>query len=162
TFAFAGRGELTIPAEPWARDLGYVDEQTRRDLMAGADALVLLSPNESLSLATLEALAQGKPVIVRAGNGVLVARIARGAFARAVDAYEGFAEALEDLWDRPQAWREPGERGRDYVRREFADPAAYSARWQAALDGLGRPLAEQLLANGIRRAMTFDRPAWRE
>ncbi|HTK77715.1 MAG TPA: glycosyltransferase family 4 protein, partial [Gemmataceae bacterium] len=162
TFAFAGRGELTIPAEPWARDLGYVDDQTRRDLMAGADALVLLSPNESLSLATLEALAQGTPAIVQAGNRVLEAHIARGQCGRAVHTYESFAETLDDLWERPQSWSDFGESGREYVRREFADPAAFAARWQTALDGMGRPIAEHLRANGIRRARSFHRAAWRE
>ena len=161
TFAFAGRGELAIPAEPWARDLGYVDDQTRRDLMAGADALVLLSPNESLSLATLEALAQRVPVIVRGGNVVLEAHVARGRCGRTVGDYETFAAALDDLWERPETWRKLGENGREYVRREFADPDAYSARWQAALDGIGRPLASQLRDNGMRRAKCFDRAAWR-
>jgi glycosyltransferase involved in cell wall biosynthesis len=162
TFAFAGRGELGIPPEPWVRDLGYVDEQTRRDLMAGADALVLFSPNESLSLATLEALAQGTPAIVRSGNDVLEAHIARGRCGRAVDGYESFAAALDDLWECPEEWRTLGENGREYVRREFADPTVYAARWQAALDGIGRPLASQLRAHGLRRAKSFGRPAWRE
>lgn len=162
TFAFAGRGELTIPPEPWARDLGYVDDQTRRDLMAGADALVLLSPNESLSLATLEGLSQGTPAIVRGGNAVLQGHVARGRCGRGVDGYEPFAAALDDLWERPESWQELGENGRQYVRREFADPAVYAARLQAALDGIDRPLAQQLRANGTRRAKSFDRPAWRK
>src|SRR5262249_6664633 len=51
---------------------------------------------------------------------------------------------------------------RKYVRREFADPAVYAARWQSALQRIGRPLGEQLRANGTRRAKSFDRPAWRE
>jgi glycosyltransferase involved in cell wall biosynthesis len=161
TFAFAGRGESAIPAEPWARELGYVDEQTRRDLMAGADALVLLSPNESLSLATLESLAQGTPAIVRAGNDVLEAHIALGQCGRPVDGYDSFAAALDDLWERPEVWQQLGENGCDYVRREFADPAVFASRWQLAIDGIGRPLGDQLRANGLRRANSFDRAPWR-
>src|SRR5205823_6459441 len=71
TFAFAGEGDEQIPPESWARDLGFVSATARRDVISGADALVLLSPHESLSLVTLEANAQGVPVIVRAGNAVL-------------------------------------------------------------------------------------------
>jgi O-antigen biosynthesis protein len=162
TFAFAGMGEVTIPNERWARDLGYVSDAARRDLMAGADALVLLSPNESLSLAVLEAQAQGTPVIVRAGTAILEGHVIRGGGGRAVGDYEAFAATLDDLWDRPQAWRDMGTRGREYVRCEFSDPSAYATRWQAALSGMDVPLAEKLRANGFARAKAFDRPAWRE
>jgi len=92
---------------------------------------------------------------------VLEAHVARGRCGRTVNAYDAFATALDDLWERPETWRDLGENGRDYVRREFANPAAYSAHWQSALDGIGRPPADQLRDNGIRRAKCFDRPAWR-
>ncbi|HEY1376132.1 MAG TPA: glycosyltransferase family 4 protein, partial [Gemmataceae bacterium] len=162
TFAFAGEGDEPIPDETWGRDLGFVSESDRRDLMAGADALVLLSPHESLSLVTLEAHAQGVPVIVRADNPVLEGHVACGNGGVAVDGYEAFAAALDDLWADPAHWRSLGRAGREYVRRNYADATAYAAAWRAALDGLDRPLTEQLLLNGRRRARAFDRPAWRE
>ena len=161
TLAIAGDGGEPIPAESSLRDLGFVTESTRRDLMAGADALVLLSPNESLSLVALQAQAQGVPVIVRAGNAVLESHIASGGGV-AVDGYEDFAAALDDLWRDPAHWRIMGRAGRDYVTRKFADPAGFAAEWQAALDGLDRPISEQLQMNGRRRAMKFDRIAWRQ
>jgi glycosyltransferase involved in cell wall biosynthesis len=162
TFAFAGEGDVTIPNKPWARDLGFVSEEARRDLMAGADALLLLSPNESLSLVVLEAQAQGTPVIVRGGNAVLEGHIERGNGGVTVDGYEAFAAALDDLWADSAHWRALGRAGRDYVRRTYSDPGAYVAAWQSALDGLECPLAEQLLVNGLRRAKQFDRATWRE
>jgi glycosyltransferase involved in cell wall biosynthesis len=162
TFAFMGEGGEKIPAEPWAHDLGYVSESLRRDVMAGADALVLLSPNESLSLVTLESQAQAVPVIVRAGNEVLEGHVRRGGSGVAVDGYEGFATALDDLWADPVHWRAMGRSGREYVGSNFADPRSFAAAWQSALEGLDRPLAEQLLLNGRRRAQQFDRAAWRE
>jgi glycosyltransferase involved in cell wall biosynthesis len=162
TFAFAGEGAEPIPLEPWTRDLGFVNETSRRDLMAGADALVLLSPNESLSLVTLEAQAQGVPVIVRAGNAVLEGHVVRGQGGVSVDGYEAFAAALDDLWNNPAHWRTLGRAGQEYVRRTFSDPAGFAAAWQAAFDGFDRPLTEQLLLNGRRRAKSFERSAWRE
>jgi glycosyltransferase involved in cell wall biosynthesis len=162
TFAFAGEGSEPIPPEPWARDLGFVSERSRRDVMSGADALVLLSPQESLSLVTLEAQAQGVPVIVRAGNTVLEGHVVRGQGGVSVDGYEAFAAALDDLWNDPAHWRALGRAGQEYVRRTFADSAAFTAAWQAALDGLDRPLIDQLLLNGRRRAKSFERSAWRE
>jgi hypothetical protein len=130
--------------------------------MAGADALVLLSPHESLSLVTLEAQAQGVPVIVRAGNAVLEGHVARGQGGVSVDGYEAFAAALDDLWNDPAHWRTLGRAGQEYVRRTFADPTDFAAAWQAALDGLDRPLIAQLLLNGRCRAKSFERSAWRE
>src|SRR5262249_50857233 len=44
-----GHGEVTLPREPWLRDLGRVDEATKRNVLAGAKALVQLSTHESLS-----------------------------------------------------------------------------------------------------------------
>src|SRR4029077_20605481 len=46
TLALMGGGDELIPAEPWTRDLGYVTDDVRRDVMAGADALILLSQHE--------------------------------------------------------------------------------------------------------------------
>ena len=48
------------------------------------------------------------------------------------------------------------------MRREYGGTARYDTGWQAALDALDVPLAEQLRRNSRRRAATFDRPAWRE
>jgi glycosyltransferase involved in cell wall biosynthesis len=162
TFAFAGEGDANMPAGGWARDCGRVSDASRRDLMAGADALVLLSPNESLSLAVLEAQAQGTPIIVSAGNAVLMGHLDRGAGGVAVDGYEAFAAALDDLWDDPAHWRSVGRAGREYVRRQYADAANFKAAWQSAVNGLDQPLAEKLALNGRRRAKHFDRAEWRE
>jgi glycosyltransferase involved in cell wall biosynthesis len=162
TFAFIGQGSETIPESSWTRDLGFVDEQNRRDVMAGADALVLLSPNESLSLVALEAQAQAVPIVVRAGNAVLDGHIARGSGGVAVDGYESFAAALDDLWTDPAHWRTLGRSGRDYVRQSYADPARFAACWQSAMDGLDTSLTAQLRANGPRRAQMFERRVWRE
>jgi hypothetical protein len=111
---------------------------------------------------TLEAQAQGTPVIVRAGNAVLEGHLSRGAGGVAVDDYESFAAALDDLWADPAHWRALGRSGQEYVRRHYADEATFAAGWRTALDGLDRPLGEQLRANGRRRAEAFDRAGWRE
>jgi glycosyltransferase involved in cell wall biosynthesis len=162
TFAFIGEGEERIPDESWARDLGFVSENARRDIFSGADALVLLSDCESLSLAVLEAQAQGVPVIVRSDAAVLAGHIRRGAGGVAVDGYEAFAAALDDLWADPSHWRALGRAGQNHVRQAFADPVAFGRAWSEALTGLDRPLPEQLLLNGQGRAKMFDRSSWRE
>src|SRR5260370_12192378 len=75
TFAFLGQGEVPIPREGWARDLGFVDEATKLDVLAGAAALVQLSTYESLSLVALEAWTQGTPAIANRHCRVLAGHL---------------------------------------------------------------------------------------
>jgi glycosyltransferase involved in cell wall biosynthesis len=162
TFAFMGEGPLPIPAEPWARDLGFLSESGKRDVLAGAAALLLPSRYESLSLAALEAWAQGTPVLANARCGVLVGQLGRSGGGRAVDGYEEFERALDELWETPEKWRELGERGRAYVRTHYGSRAAFTERLLGAIAGLRVPLAERLRQRGLERAAEFGRPAWRE
>jgi glycosyltransferase involved in cell wall biosynthesis len=162
TFAFMGEGPLAIPAEPWAGDLGFVSESRKRDLLAGASALLLPSRHESLSLAALEAWAQGTPVVANAHCAVLVAQLGRSGGGRAVDGYQEFECALDDLWEAPQAWHELGERGRAYVEAEYGSRAAFVERLLEAIAGLDVPIRERMRARGLERASGFGRPAWRE
>jgi glycosyltransferase involved in cell wall biosynthesis len=161
-FAFAGQGDISIPAEPWARDLGFVDEPTRRDLMAGADLLIQLSPFESLSLVALEAWAQGVPVLASAGCAVLSGHLDRCGAGRAVADYATFAAALDDLWQRPEHWQALGRQGRAYVRASYGSAETYAAVLLEAVDDLGRPLVERMRRQGRQQAARHAREAWTE
>ncbi len=77
SIAFMGMGEVQIPKEVWARDLGQVDEPTKRAVLAGAAALVQLSLQESLSLVALEAWTEGTPIIVDRRCTVLAGQVER-------------------------------------------------------------------------------------
>src|SRR5207302_1143701 len=46
TWVFLGQGEVPIPRTDWARNLGFVDDATKRNVLAGAAALVQLSDKE--------------------------------------------------------------------------------------------------------------------
>ncbi len=162
TFAFLGQGQLSIPNEPWARDLGFVSEEEKRDVMAGAAALVLPSRYESLSLAALEAWAQGTPVIANARCAVLVGHLERSGGGWAVDGYDEFERVLDALWESPQLGSDEGQHGQDYVRAHYGSRAVFTKRLLAALNGLRIPLAERMRQRGLERAARFGRPAWRE
>jgi O-antigen biosynthesis protein len=162
TFAFLGQGQVAIPAEPWACDLGFVDERRKRDVLAGAQALLLPSRYESLSLAALEAWAQGTPVVANARSAVLAGHLQRSGGGRAVDGYEEFERALDDLWEAPERWRALGQQGREYVRARYGSREEYTRRLLEAVAGLRVPLAERLRRRGRERAAEFGRPAWRE
>jgi glycosyltransferase involved in cell wall biosynthesis len=161
TFVFLGEGEVPIPREPWARDLGFVDDTVKRHVLAGADALLLPSRLESLSLAALEAWAQGTPVVADARCPVLVGHLQRGAGGRAVAGYEAFAAALDNLWEHPETWRELGRRGQEYVRSRYADRDAFTTTLQEAIRSLRLPLAECMIRRGRERALTLAQPLWR-
>ncbi|HMF14345.1 MAG TPA: glycosyltransferase family 4 protein, partial [Gemmataceae bacterium] len=162
TFAFMGQGNLPIPAEPWARDLGFVDESDKRDVLAGADAMVLLSRLESLSLVALEAWTQGVPVVADAGSEVLAGHLQRSGGGRTVDGFEAFAEALDDLWENPPRWQALGSQGQKYVQNRFGSRQDFTQTLVEAIRSLHVPLVERLREQGRRRAAQFNRPQWRE
>jgi O-antigen biosynthesis protein len=161
-FVFAGEGPLAIPREPWAQDLGFVADQVRRDLLAGADALVQLSCNESLSLVALEAWAHGVPLVADARCAVLAGQLGRSGGGWRVAGYQEFAAVLDGLWEDPRCGQGRGECGRAYVHEQYASRSQFLARTEAALRGLTEPLAEQMRHRGAARAQGFDQAAWRD
>ncbi len=159
---FIGQGAVEIPRRPWAEDLGFVDEERKRLVLGQAAAFVLLSRQESLSLAALEAWALGTSVIAHGQCEVLAGHLQRSQAGRAVGGYEDFARALDDLWSRPQRWREAGQRGRAYVEETYSSPADFTRRLQDAIAALDVPLTVQMRRRGLIRAAAFSRPSWRE
>ncbi|HET9032956.1 MAG TPA: glycosyltransferase family 4 protein [Dokdonella sp.] len=67
-----GNDVLGVGKRKDVRYLGFVEEQRKFELMAGAVAFVQPSPYESLSIVLLEAMAQRTPVIVNGRCEVLV------------------------------------------------------------------------------------------
>jgi glycosyltransferase involved in cell wall biosynthesis len=160
-FVFLGEGEVAIPRESWARDLGFVGEACKRDVLAGAAALVQLSRNESLSLVALEAWAQDTPVIASARSAVLAGHIQRSGGGWCVENYEQFADVLQRLHDHPERGDESGRRGQEYVRRTYGSRGEFTARLLEAIASLARPLRDLMRQRGLERATLFDRAVWR-
>jgi glycosyltransferase involved in cell wall biosynthesis len=160
-FVFTGQGNVPIPREPWAVDLGLVAPEVQRDLLAGALALVQLSRNESLSLAALEAWAQGTAVMAHRQCAVLAGHAARSGGALLVDGYHEFAAALCDLLDKPALRDHLGAEGRQYVAANYGSAEEYRTRLLHALEQTRQPLAAQMRRRGLERAARFDRATWR-
>src|SRR5262249_13987434 len=150
-FVFLGQGEVAIPGADWARDRGFVDAATKRDILAGADALVQLSVWESLSLVALEAWAQGVPVLAHERCEALAGHLRRGGGGRSVDSYEQFAGALDELWEHPGSWQALGRAGREYVRAAYGSRDGFLRRLEDAVRQLRLPLAERLRRRGRER-----------
>jgi O-antigen biosynthesis protein len=161
TFVFIGNGSIGIPAAPWARDLGFVAQEEKNDVLAGAAALVQLSLNESLSLTALESWVQGVPVLADHRCSVLAGHIGRSGGGVLVDSYESFAAALDDLRANAQEWRDRGQRGREYVRDHYGSREEYAHRLVQFIRELGQPLPVRLRRRGLERAALCDRSRWR-
>src|SRR5262249_18012288 len=105
-FAFTGGGTAAFP--PCVTDLRFLTDTDKTDVVSGAAALALLSTNESLSLAALEAWRKGVPLISHAGCAVLAGHQWRSGGGTGVRGYEEFRAALNDLWENPHDWRAKG------------------------------------------------------
>jgi glycosyltransferase involved in cell wall biosynthesis len=161
-FVFLGAGGVAIPREPWAHDLGFVDAATKRDVLAGAAALIQLSRCESLSLAALEAWAQGVPVIADRRCPVMAGHWQRSQAGRLVEDAAGLADVLDDLWHQPEPWREQGKRGRSYVAAHYGSRSSFVERLVQAGRALREPIADCMRRRGRERAVLFRRDRWRE
>jgi glycosyltransferase involved in cell wall biosynthesis len=161
-FVFVGQGEVPIPSEEWARDLGFVPETVKRNLLAGAAAVVQLSRHESLSLVALEAWLQGTPVIAHAECAVLAGQVRRSGGGRAVRDFESFSAVLDELWHDPMGWRDKGASGRTYATSGYGDRERFAREIMKGLQSLRIPLCEQMRRRGLERAAEFDRLNWRK
>ncbi|HEV8059019.1 MAG TPA: glycosyltransferase, partial [Gemmataceae bacterium] len=128
SLVLAGQGSVSIPTESWCRDLGFVDDQAKADLLAGARAVVHLSVHESLSLVALEAWANGTPVIAHQGCAVLADLIKASGGGTTVGENGSFERALLDLLERPQHWQAVGQNARAYVVEQYGSRARFTER----------------------------------
>jgi glycosyltransferase involved in cell wall biosynthesis len=160
-FVFAGDGDFPIPSEPWATDLGRVSEIDKRDLIAGSAALIQFSPNESLSLVVLEAMAAGTPVIVSAENPVLAVHVQNGIGGWEVSDTQEFISILDGLWNDPKMGSHRGQSGREYARRQFGNRKQLTDAVVRAFENYDRPCAELMREKGLAHAKLFCRDKWR-
>lgn len=111
----------------WRRDvrfLGFVDEQRKLELMAGAAAFVLPSQYESFSIVTMEAMAQGTPVLLNGACSVLAEHIENSGAGLAYRGVDDLVAALQRMSVTGPAERARfGEAGRAYVRERYSTHA---------------------------------------
>lgn len=134
----AGRPAMELPVEPWLDVRGFVEEDEKRALLAGATALVLPSPFESLSVAVLEAWMRGRPVIVNGASPVLVGQVRRAAGGLWYDDWAGYAECVVRLAGDPVVAGRLGRQGRRYARGRFR-PDAVGRRLEELLHEVVAP-----------------------
>jgi glycosyltransferase involved in cell wall biosynthesis len=116
----AGHQVLDIPAHPKIRYLGYVSDEEKAALLAGASIAIMPSAFESLSIFVLEAWAHGTPVLVNAKCKVLEGQCRRSQGGLYYRDLAEFAAMMRLLMSQPALREQLGASGRDYVDREYS------------------------------------------
>jgi glycosyltransferase involved in cell wall biosynthesis len=128
----AGDAQIEIPDHPDIRLTGFLDEQGKRDALAGSMALVQSSYFESFSIVLCESWVQNRPALVQGKCEVL-----RGQAMRSGGAipYEGFAEfeaSVDFLLENPEVADQMGLSGHEYVRQNYG--------WDTVMEGVEEAL----------------------
>jgi glycosyltransferase involved in cell wall biosynthesis len=105
---------------PDIRITGFAPEQTKRDALAGAVALVQPSYFESFSMILSEAWAQAVPAVVQGRCDVLAGQARRSGGAIPYEGYAEFEAALDMLLADPDLTERLGRAGRRHVDQHYA------------------------------------------
>jgi glycosyltransferase involved in cell wall biosynthesis len=117
-----GSSVLPIPKHPRIRHLGFLSDQDKFDALAAADALIMPSEFESLSMVALEAWALGKPVLANGHCDVLRGQVIRSNAGLYYESFEEFAEALYLLEGTGPLGGVLGRNGREFFKRHYSWP----------------------------------------
>ena len=114
-----GKAVCNIPKHPDIIPLGFVSEEDKFSGLSDAISLVLPSQYESLSIAVLEAMALGVPVLVNGQCDVLKGHCTKsngGLYYRNFFEFEG---ALNYLFSHPDEYQEMQENAYEYVLEHY-------------------------------------------
>jgi glycosyltransferase involved in cell wall biosynthesis len=124
-----GHADMPLPSANWLVAPGFVSNANRDALIAGAVALAMPSQFESLSLATLEAMMLGTPVIVNRNSAVLNAHVRSSGTGFTFSDATGCAAALTQAMALDETARASmGDRSRNYVQQNYS--------WGAVIRGV--------------------------
>ncbi len=117
-----GTPVLPVPTHPRIRHLGYVSDQDKFDVIAAAEALVMPSYYESLSMVALEAWALGRPVLANGHCDVLKGQCLRSNGGLYYEDVREFTGAVDALLDNPALAAALGRNGRTYFDTHYTWP----------------------------------------
>jgi glycosyltransferase involved in cell wall biosynthesis len=117
-----GSKVLPIPSHPRIRHVGFLSDEDKFDALAAADALIMPSQYESLSMVALEAWALGKPVLANGRCDVLRGQCIRSNGGLYYESFEEFAEALYTLDATGPIGAILGKNGQEFFRRHYTWP----------------------------------------
>ena len=115
----AGKPVIPIPNDGNIISLGFVDDQDKFDLIAGAKALVLPSEFESLSMVVLEAMKVHTPVLVNGNCSVVKRHCLISNAGLYYQSYEEFEGMLNWMLAHEEECKIIGENGEKYVNENY-------------------------------------------
>jgi glycosyltransferase involved in cell wall biosynthesis len=120
TLVLMGVKLMPIPEGPTVRFLGRLSDEERVEALEAADIVVVPSPNESLSLLALEALALGTPILATSRSEVLVDHCLKSNAGLFYENQAEFTVALTLLLSKQQLWDGMSSNGRKYVHDNYS------------------------------------------
>jgi glycosyltransferase involved in cell wall biosynthesis len=114
-----GKDDMAVPSHPDIDFRGFVGDEQKLRLMAGAKIFVMPSGNESLSIVTLEAMAQRAPILASGVSEVLVDHVNESGSGNIYRDYESFAARLDEMLSNECRLTDMGNLGRQYVLSKF-------------------------------------------
>jgi glycosyltransferase involved in cell wall biosynthesis len=118
---FLGGGDKSIvPSADCFRDLGFVSEALKREVIKGSKGIINLSRNESFSIVIMEGWLLGVPALVAEQCAVMKGHVKRSNGGLFVENQEEFSTALNYLETRAPVRKQLAENGRRYVARNFS------------------------------------------
>jgi glycosyltransferase involved in cell wall biosynthesis len=115
-----GKDYMPIPKHRDIDFRGFVPSEEKFQLMAGASVFVMPSAYESFSIVTLEAMAQGTPILVNGACQVLVEHVNRSGSGEIYANYQSFESGLKHLLTDRSQQEEMRDRARDYVVQHYS------------------------------------------
>ena len=97
---------------------GYLSGEDRLSALASADVFALPAIGEGLSMAVLESMASGLPVLLSHGCNLPEAETAHAGYVVDVDEHE-IASALETLFSNPENLQQMGQNAQNLIRQKF-------------------------------------------
>lgn len=116
-----GKDDVPVPYHPEIDFRGFVQAEEKFSLMAGAICYVMPSGKESFSIVTLEAMAQGTPVLVTDKSDVLTDHVKASGGGLIYSDYESFAARLNELLSSEGMRERMGRVGRAYVVERYTE-----------------------------------------
>jgi glycosyltransferase involved in cell wall biosynthesis len=117
-----GSKVLQVPSHPRIRHVGFLSDEDKFDALAAADALIMPSQYESLSMVALEAWALGKPVLANGRCDVLRGQCIRSNGGLYYESFEEFAAALYTLDATGPIGAILGKNGQEFFGRHYTWP----------------------------------------
>jgi glycosyltransferase involved in cell wall biosynthesis len=156
-----GTPVLEIPRHRNVRHLGFVSDADKFDVLCAADALVMPSLYESLSMVALEAWALGKPVIANGRCDVLKGQCIRSNAGLYYENAAEFEGAVNALLDSPELARRLGSRGRAFYEQHYGWPVVERKYLNLLEEVSSTPAAHAMepLPGRLRRRRRDKQPA---